>query len=46
MEAEPTVAVSEEVVSQATATLTAEVKAADAPVAAAESPAATEVPAR
>uniref|UniRef100_A0A674MIP6 Pre-mRNA-processing factor 40 homolog A n=1 Tax=Takifugu rubripes TaxID=31033 RepID=A0A674MIP6_TAKRU len=38
MEAEPTVAVSEEVVSQATATLTAEVKAADAPVAAEERP--------
>lgn len=46
MEADTTAAVSEEVVSQATVPVTAEVKTADAPVAAAESPAATEAPAR
>lgn len=46
MEAETTAAVSEEPVSQAVVHHTAEVKAADAPVASSETPVATEAPAR
>lgn len=46
VEAETTVAVSEEPVSQAVVHHTAEVKAADAPVASSETPTVTEAPAR
>lgn len=46
VEPETTVAVSEEPMSQAVVHHTAEVKAAEAPVASSETPAATEVPAR
>lgn len=46
MEAETTTAVSEEPLSQAVVHHTAEVKAADAPVASSESSVATEAPAR
>lgn len=46
MEADTTAAVSEEPVSQAVVQHTAEVKAADAPVASSETPVATEAPAR